>query len=152
MREQRLQAHPRQKFVRTTHSNHGLPTPPNLLDREFTTSAPDRVWAGDVTFLPTSEGWLYLAVLLDLYSRRVVGWAMSECNDEALTFSALTMAFEQRAPEPGLLYHSDRGTTSASGDHVQHEPQGRLLGPRRRSTSSALTTARFPHERQLGER
>jgi transposase InsO family protein len=88
-----------------------------LLDRDFTTSAPDRVWAGDVTFLPTGEGWLYLAVLLDLYSRRVVGWAMSERNDEALTLSALEMALAQRDPEPGLIHHSDRGTTYASGEY-----------------------------------
>jgi transposase InsO family protein len=117
MREQKLRARPRRKFVRTTHSNHALPTPPNLLNREFTTSAADRVWAGDVTFLPTHEGWLYLAVLLDLYSRRVVGWAMSEHNDERLTLSALVMALEQRDPKPGLIHHSDRGTTYASGTY-----------------------------------
>jgi len=117
MREQQLRARPRRKFVRTTHSNHGLPTPANLLDRNFTASARDRVWAGDVTFLPTHEGWLYLAVLLDLYSRRVVGWAMSERNDEALTLAALQMALDQRDPEPGLIHHSDRGTTYASGEY-----------------------------------
>lgn len=94
-----------------------MPTPANLLDRKFTADSPDRVWAGDVTFLPTSEGWLYLAVLLDLYSRRVVGWAMSERNDEALTLSALQMAIDQRQPEPGLVHHSDRGTTYASGTY-----------------------------------
>lgn len=103
--------------MKTTHSNHGLSTPPNLLDRNFTADAPDRVWAGDVTFLPTREGWLYLAVLLDLYSRRVVGCAMSERNDEALTLAALRMALDQRQPEPGLLHHSDRGTTYASGTY-----------------------------------
>lgn len=114
MREQKLRARPRRRFVRTTDSRHAWPTPPNLLDRQFTVEAPDRVWAGDVTYLPTLEGWLYLAVLLDLYSRRVVGWAMSEHNDEALTLSALQMALDQRRPEPGLMHHSDRGTTYAS--------------------------------------
>jgi len=114
MREQRLQARRRRKFVCTTDSRHALPTPSNLLDRKFTVDAPDRVWAGDVTFLPTAEGWLYLAVLLDLYSRRVVGWAMSERNDEALTLAALQMAIDQRQPGLGLLHHSDRGTTYAS--------------------------------------
>jgi transposase InsO family protein len=115
LREQRLQARARRKFVRTTHSNPGLPTPPNVLDRDFTPKAPNCVWAGDVTYLPTREGWLYLAVMLDLYSRRVVGWAMSEHNDEALTLAALRMAIDQRRPEPGLVHHSDRGTTYASG-------------------------------------
>ena len=114
MREQQLRARPRRRFVGTTNSAHSLPTPPNLLARDFTATAPDRVWAGDVTYLPTSEGWIYLAVLLDLYSRRVVGWAMSETNDERLTLSALQMALDQRQPAPGLVHHSDRGVTYAS--------------------------------------
>jgi transposase InsO family protein len=117
MREQHLRARPRRKFVRTTESNHDLPTPPNVLDRQFSVEEPDRVWAGDVTYLPTLEGWLYLAVLLDLHSRRVVGWAMSEHNDETLTLAALRMAIDQRQPEPGLVHHSDRGTTYASGTY-----------------------------------
>jgi transposase InsO family protein len=117
MREQRLRARPRRKFVQTTHSNPGLPTAPNLLQRDFTAEAPNRVWAGDVTYLPTREGWLYLAVLLDLYSRRVVGWAMSEHNDETLTLAALRMALDQRRPEAGLIHHSDRGATYASGTY-----------------------------------
>jgi len=117
MREQRLRARPRRQFIRTTDSTHALPTPPNLLARDFTATAPNRVWAGDVTYLPTSEGWLYLAVLLDLYSRRVVGWAFSEHNDEELTLAALQRAIEQRQPEPGLIHHSDRGTTYASGTY-----------------------------------
>jgi transposase InsO family protein len=117
MREQDLRARPRPKFVRTTDSSHSQPTAANVLARNFTTDAPDRVWAGDVTYLPTREGWLYLAVLLDLYSRRVVGWALSERNDEALTLSALHRALEQRQPAPGLIHHSDRGTTYASGTY-----------------------------------
>lgn len=117
MREQQLRARARRRFVKTTDSTHTLPTPPNVLARNFTATAPDRVWAGDVTFLPTRDGWLYLAVLLDLYSRRVVGWAFSDHNDEALTLSALHMALEQRQPGPGLVHHSDRGTTYASGEY-----------------------------------
>jgi putative transposase len=117
MREQQLRARPRRRFVRTTESTHGLPTPANVLDRQFVVDEPDRVWAADVTYLPTIEGWFYLAVVLDLYSRRVVGWAMSERNDEALTLAALYMAIDQRQPEPGLLHHSDRGTTYASGTY-----------------------------------
>ena len=115
MHEQLLRARRRRKFVATTNSKHSMPTPANLVKREFDVKQPDRVWAGDVTYLPTGEGWLFLAVLLDLYSRRVVGWALSERNDEALTLSALQMALDQRQPEPGLVHHSDRGTTYASG-------------------------------------
>lgn len=119
MREQQLRARPGRKFVRTTNTTHALPTPPNLLGRDFAASAPNRIWAGDVTYLPTREGWLYLAVILDLYSRRVVGWALSEHNDEALTLSALRVAIDQRRPQPGLIHHSDRGTTYASGAYQE---------------------------------
>jgi transposase InsO family protein len=117
MRERKLRARPRRRFVRTTDSAHSLPTAPNLLARNFQVAARDRVWAADVTYLPTREGWLYLAVVLDLYSRRVVGWAFSEHNDEQLTLSALRLAVEQRRPKPGLLHHSDRGSTYASGTY-----------------------------------
>jgi len=117
MHEQKLQARRRRKFVATTDSKHSMRTPPNLVKREFGVKEPDRVWAGDVTYLPTGEGWLFLAVLLDLYSRRVVGWALSEHNDEALTLSALEMALDQRRPRAGLVHHSDRGTTYASGEY-----------------------------------
>lgn len=117
MREQELRARPGRRFVKTTDSTHSMPTPPNVLARNFIAKAPNRVWAGDVTYLPTRDGWLYLAVLLDLYSRRVVGWAMSESNDEALTLSALQVALDQRRPTPGLVHHSDRGTTYASSNY-----------------------------------
>ena len=117
MREQKLQARRRRKFVRTTDSKHTMPTPKNLVKRQFDVKEPDLVWAGDVTYLPTGEGWLFLAVLLDLYSRRVVGWALSEHNDEALTLSALQMALDQRRPAHGLIHHSDRGSTYASGEY-----------------------------------
>jgi putative transposase len=117
MRESGLCARPRRKFAHTTDSKHTMPTAANVLDRTFAVDAADRVWVGDVTYLPTREGWLYLAVLLDLYSRRVVGWAMSERNDEALTLTALQMALDQRQPQPGLIHHSDRGTTYASGTY-----------------------------------
>ena len=89
MRERNLRARPRRKYVRTTDSKHSLPTAPNVLARNFKAEAPDRKWTADVTYLPTLEGWLYLAIVLDLFSRRVVGWALSERNDEALTLAAL---------------------------------------------------------------
>jgi transposase InsO family protein len=117
MREQHLCARPRRRFCKTTNSQHDWKTPKNLLGRNFEVPEPDRVWAGDVTYLPTREGWLYLAVLLDLYSRKVVGWAMSEHNDEQLTLAALRMALDHRQPAPGLIHHSDRGTTYAAGEY-----------------------------------
>jgi transposase InsO family protein len=119
MREHKLKARARRRFTVTTDSRHSLPTASNLLERDFTADAPDRVWVADVTFLPTREGWLYLAVVLDLFSRRVVGFAMSARNDESLTISALTMALEMRRPAPGLIHHSDRGTTYASGGYQE---------------------------------
>ncbi len=117
MRAQRLQARARRRFVTTTDSSHQLPVAPNLVRRNFEASAPNEVWAGDVTFISTAEGWLYLAVLIDLFSRRVVGSAMSDKNDETLTLTALKMALDQRTPPPGLIHHTDRGTTYASTEY-----------------------------------
>lgn len=117
MREQGLQARRPRRFVRTTDSRHTLAVAPNLLERNFEASAPNQVWVGDVTFIATLEGWLYLAVLVDLFSRRIVGWAMSEKNDERLTLRALQMAIDQRRPAPGLIHHTDRGTTYAATEY-----------------------------------
>ncbi len=118
MRSQGLQARRRRRFVATTNSQHGLPKAKNIVARRFEATAKDRVWVGDVTFIPTLQGWLFLAVLLDLYSRRVVGWAMREHNDEALTLAALNMALQEREPRRGTLTcHSDRGTTYASTEY-----------------------------------
>ena len=98
------------RFTRTTDSRHKLPIAPNLLARNFTATAPNAVWVTDVTFIWTLQGWLYLAALLDLYSRRVVGWAMSAHNDQALVLKALNMALCRRRPPQGLIHHSDRGS------------------------------------------
>lgn len=114
MRENGLQARPRRRFVATTDSRHDEPLAPNLLKRNFEVSAPNDTWVSDVTYVPTSEGWLYLAVVLDLFSRRVVGWATSAINDTDLTLSALSLAVARRKPRPGLMHHSDRGSTYAS--------------------------------------
>jgi putative transposase len=127
MKQQRLCARPRRKFCKTTDSNHRWKTPKNLLKRNFEVAKPNRAWAGDVTYLPTREGWLYLAVLIDLFSRKVVGWAMSERNDEALTLSALHMALDQRQPKPGLIHHSDRGTTYAAGEYQDVLTKNRVI-------------------------
>ena len=105
----------RQDDIRaTTPSNHRLPVAANTLDRQFTVAAPNRVWAGDITYVWTLEGWLYVAVLLDLYSRRVVGWAMGQRLTVELAERALTMALANRAPTAGLLHHSDRGSQYAA--------------------------------------
>lgn len=110
MQRQGLCARRKRKFTRTTDSRHKLPVAPNLLARDFTALAPNRVWTTDLTYIWTRQGWLYLAVLLDLYSRRVVGFAMSASIDEPLVLSALRMALVTRRPQPGLIHHSDRGS------------------------------------------
>jgi transposase InsO family protein len=104
---------PRQRQPMTTDSRHRHAVAPNLLARQFDVAQPDQVWAGDITYLWTAEGWLYLAVLLDLYSRKVVGWAMSPHIDAALVQDALRMALGRRQPAAGLLHHSDRGSQYA---------------------------------------
>lgn len=107
----------KRRFVQTTDSKHDFPIAPNLLARNFSAGAPNMVWVGDITYLDTRQGWLYLAVLIDLFSRRVVGWAMSEHIDTALVMSALNMAVAQRKPARGLIHHTDRGSQYASHDH-----------------------------------
>ncbi len=109
-----IRARQKRRFCRTTDSRHGLPLAPNLLARQFTAPAPDRVWLADITYIPTAEGWLYLAVILDMFSRRIVGWAMDERITQELTLSALRMAIATRHPRPGLLHHSDRGSQYAA--------------------------------------
>lgn len=107
----------RRRFRITTRSRHHRWIAPNLLQRQFQVDRPNRVWAGDVTFIATRSGWLYLAVLLDLHSRRVVGWSMSERNDLPLVMDALRMAILQRRPKPGLVHHTDRGRLYAAGEY-----------------------------------
>lgn len=120
MREERLRPAKTRRFRRTTISADDHPKAANVLDRCFTVEAPDRVWAGDITYLRTTEGWLYLAVLLDLYSRRVVGWAVSSRLTQDLAEAALRRALYERAPDPGLMHHSDRGCQYTSTNY-QHE-------------------------------
>lgn len=117
MRTQGLAARRRRRFRKTTDSQHTQPIAPNLLERDFTASAPNQTWVGDVTFVWTREGWLYLAVLVDLYARAVVGWSMSEHNDTELVLDALTMATKRRKPPRGLVHHTDRGSTYASSTY-----------------------------------
>ena len=117
MKQQGLRASRRRRYRSTTDSGHKLPVAENVLARAFFAQAPCEAWVGDITFIPTAQGWLYLAVLLDLFSRRVVGWAMSETIDRSLCLSALTMALRNCKPRPGLLHHTDRGSQYASLDY-----------------------------------
>jgi len=100
--------------AQTTDSNHCYPVAPNLLNRQFTAERPNQKWLTDITYIPTKEGWLYLATVLDVCSRRVVGWAMGKNMDEGLVERALQMAASCRRPTEGVLHHSDRGSQYAS--------------------------------------
>jgi transposase InsO family protein len=108
-REHGIVAKRRRRFMITRRSKQGIWHAPNLLARRFTTDRPDRVWVGDVTHIATRQGWLYLAVLIDLYARRVVGWCMRRHNDTDLVLGALAMAMTQRQVSAGLIHHSDQG-------------------------------------------
>jgi transposase InsO family protein len=120
MRQQRIRAKSKKKFVpRTTDSRHEQPVAPNVLGRQFEAPAPDRKWAVDITYVPTGEGWLYLAGVVDLCSRKVVGWSMADHMRTDLVADALRMAIARRRPGEGLLHHSDRGVQYASEDY-QH--------------------------------
>ena len=122
MREMGLQARRgRRRPPRTTDSRHDRPIAPNLLDRHFAADRPDTVWLTDISYLPTDEGWLYLAVVEDLATREIVGWSMADHLRAGLCVDALVMALQRRRPEPGLIHHSDRGVQYAA------EPYRRVL-------------------------
>jgi len=110
-----IMARPRR--VRTTDSRHGLPIAPNLLGRNFFAAAPNRIWLADITYIETDQGWLYLAAVMDLYSRRIVGWAMADHLRADLPLAALTMAVSAQRPGAGLIHHSDRGVQYASTEY-----------------------------------
>ena len=117
MREHRLRALWRRKFIHTTDSGHALPVSDNVLARRFNPSLPNQAWVSDITYIRTRSGWLYLAVVLDLYARKVVGWAMAPTMHAELVCAALQLAITQRQPAPGLIVHSDRGSQYASALH-----------------------------------
>jgi putative transposase len=118
MRAQQLCAgRPRRRKPRTTDSQHAQPVAPNLLGRDFTAAAPNRKWVADITGIPTHSGWLYLAGILDVYSRRAIGYAMDGDRHEQLVETALAMALLSRRPAAGLLHHSDRGSQYTSGGY-----------------------------------
>jgi len=119
LRRQGLRAKGARKFKATTNSKHNLPVAPNLLQQDFSAEVPNQKWVGDITYLWTDEGWLYLAVMLDLYSRKVVGWAMSERMTATLVCDALRMALWRRKMPTGVIVHSDRGSQYCSRDYQQ---------------------------------
>lgn len=107
----------RRRFKVTTDSQHNKPISPNLLDRRFNVVNPDSYWVGDITYIPTRSGWLYLATVIDLYSRKVVGWSMANHMRSSLVNDALTMALWKRKPKRGLVWHTDRGSQYAADSH-----------------------------------
>ena len=107
----------KRRYKNTTDSNHNLPIAPNLLNRDFYASVPDTKYVGDITYISTGEGWLYLATVIDLYSRKVVGWSMDDTMKVSLVNDALNMAIKLRRPVSGLLWHTDRGSQYASYSH-----------------------------------
>jgi len=111
-----IRARHKRKYIATTNSNHGLPVAPNLLERNFTPTAPNQVFTSDITYIWTDEGWLYLAIVLDLFNREVVGWSIKPRMTADIVTDALMMAWFRRRPEPGALHHSDRGSQYASHD------------------------------------
>lgn len=127
MRQAKIRAKSRRKFVpRTTDSRHGKPIAENLLQRDFTATRPNSKWIADITYVPTDEGWLYLAGVLDCYSRKIVGWSMSETMPAELVADALKMALLQRQPESELIHHSDRGVQYASDGFQQLMIENRI--------------------------
>ena len=118
MRRHGIRAAIHRRFrVVTTDSNHGLPVADNLLDQTFLATRPNEIWLADISYIPTDEGWLYLAVVLDLFTRKVVGWAMRDHLRQELAIAALTMAIQRQRPDRGLIHHSDRGSQYAAGDY-----------------------------------
>lgn len=109
----------RRKFIHTTNSRHGLPVAENILDRRFDPPTPNQAWVGDITYIRTRSGWLYLAIVLDLYSRKVIGWATAAAMPADLVCRAMRLALAQRTPAPGLIFHSDRGSQYASAEFQQ---------------------------------
>ena len=127
MREQQLRSLWRRKFVHTTDSGHALPVSANVLARRFNPSGSNQAWLSDITYIRTRSGWLYLAVVLELYARKVVGWAMAPTMHAELVSAALQLAIAQRQPRPGLIVHSDRGSQGGFNRSSQHLHSWRCL-------------------------
>lgn len=158
MRENDIRARHKRKFKVTTDSKHKLPVAPNLLDRNFTPAAPNQVWTSDITYLWTDEGWLYLAIVLDLFNREVIGWSLKPRMTADIVTDALTMAWFRRKPAAGLIHHSDRGSQYASHVfQVKLKEYGMICSMSRKGNcwDNAPTESwfgSFKNERVYGER
>lgn len=128
MREEGLMGRRRRRFVKTTDSNHRFPVARNVLDREFTAQKPNQRWVGDITYLRTTDGWLFLAVLIDLFSRRVVGWSLHDSLETAVATRALEMAQNTRLVEGGLVHHTDQGVQYASAEYQKLLEASGMIG------------------------
>jgi transposase InsO family protein len=127
MRRYKIRAKTKRKFRVTTDSKHSLPVAPNLLERNFSPEKPNQVWASDLTYIWTKEGWLYLCVVIDLFSRQVVGWSLDKTMTKELVLSALRQAYFRRKPGTGLIFHSDRGSQYCSKEFREHLVAYRML-------------------------
>ena len=141
MRDNGLRARQKRRFKRTTDSDHAWPVAPNLLDQDFTATAPDKKWGADISYVWTREGWLYLAVVIDLFARRVVGWATGDRLHRNLALAALRKALAMRRPAPGLIHHSDRGSQYCSIDYrAELKKHGILVSMSSGARGIAITT------------
>ena len=131
MQQHGIKAKTKRKFVVTTDSRHSLPVAPDLVQRRFNPEAPNQLWSGDITYIPTDEGWLYLAAVIDLFSRQVVGWSLQPHMQASLVKDALAMGWWRRRPPAGLIFHSDRGA-----QYCSHEVQEAMKGWGMRSSMS----------------
>ena len=127
MRRNGLRSKVKRKFIATTDSGHSYSVAPNRLERRFRVTEQNRKWVGDITYIRTREGWLYLCVIQDLYSRKIVGWAMAETIKSSLVCKAFKMALQHRRPEPGLLFHSDRGVQYAAEEYQALLSRNRVI-------------------------
>ncbi|GIW50222.1 MAG: hypothetical protein KatS3mg080_0833 [Anoxybacillus sp.] len=137
MKDGDIRSKTKKKYKATTNSKHHLPVYPNLLNQQFEADEPNQVWVADITYIWTKEGWLYLASVMDLFSRKIVGWYLSERMTKELVIKALNRAINQRKPQPGLIHHSDQGSQYASNEYQamlrtirnadEHESKGKLL-------------------------
>jgi transposase InsO family protein len=128
MQQNGIQARSRRKFKATTNSKHNYPVSNNVLNRNFTVEEPNKVWVADITYIPTDEGWLYLAAVMDLSSRKIVGWAMDSTMTRKLVINALQQAIGRRRPGKGVLHHSDRGSQYASSDYQDLLKEHKFVG------------------------
>jgi putative transposase len=128
MKKMGLKSRTVRKYKATTNSKHDMPVFENILNREFKVLAPNKFWVADITYIATSEGWLYLASVMDLYSRKIVGWATGARMTQELVLDALDLAYTRQKPQPGLVHHSDRGSQYACKEHVARLKKYEMIG------------------------